>query len=896
MKSTLWKLTALAGVMGAGFLVVYQAQTNLSQKSGQSDPEGAEEFRTPGTSETPEPQPTLAETMPVQSDAASRSDRDGARAFEPPPQRREPNVSTASEPTRAIASRDVSDSFNPFADDSASEASPTTDSPEPEVTPERSRFAELVSSFSDLEETPGGASAQDKSARQAEGASPPGPSPASESEAHVGVGGEPTPAPAARSVNPFASETLDPSESPSETKPLPEPRLADDGRSEAQAAADFNPFAADPEPPSLTRLDAEDGGPQLSPPPVDATAELEWESKADESTGSHAPEIAAATDPKLLAPDKTLFTKSANTYFPKSDKTYDVAQASNEQPASTADSPNPFLVLPGGEEPTPASKIPPSQPQEPTLATTDPQPNPAEEPALLFPPSPLAADRDTHAEGKPVSSREFTITPRSPNDADPFSTEPAGSATVTPPTDPTENQEPSPFGAPPPAKPPRQVGPAEPSPFPPGKPIESRPSSETSKEPPKPASPLPARSITGRNQPVRNEVRPTPLAAEPVLRPEDLRGVGTIGKDSPVGTQQAQVTIEKEAPANAAIGQPLIYSIHVRNIGRAAAENVVIKDVTPRGSRLVGTSPQAELDEANSKLIWRLGKIAPGDLRTIKVKVVPTTAGQIGSIATVSFEAAVAARTVITAPELRLTIDGPEEVGVGEKAAYRFTLTNAGSADASGAYIRNLIPEGFEHPRGGDLEYDIGILHQGQSKEVELTLLAVKPGKFENRAILAADGNVSVDIAKTVSILASRLSVHREGPADRFVGRSARFTNTITNESSGTLAEVTVVEMIPAGIRFEEASDGGVFDPQRSTVTWRLRQLGPGVARPVHVSVIPTQAAELATTVKAFDSLGHSAEVTSRLRVAGFSSLKVDFSPDGVPVPVGEEVAFWLSV
>ncbi|MGE3998741.1 MAG: hypothetical protein AB7I48_00875, partial [Planctomycetaceae bacterium] len=46
----------------------------------------------------------------------------------------------------------------------------------------------------------------------------------------------------------------------------------------------------------------------------------------------------------------------------------------------------------------------------------------------------------------------------------------------------------------------------------------------------------------------------------------------------------------------------------------------------------------------------------------------------------------------------------------------------------------------------------------------------------------------------------------------------------------------------------------------------------------------------------AFDSLGHSAEVTSRLRVAGFSSLKVDFSPDGVPVPVGEEVALRLTV
>jgi uncharacterized repeat protein (TIGR01451 family) len=380
------------------------------------------------------------------------------------------------------------------------------------------------------------------------------------------------------------------------------------------------------------------------------------------------------------------------------------------------------------------------------------------------------------------------------------------------------------------------------------------------------------------------------------VTPVEFSGDGTLDSSAPLGTQQAQLTIEKQAPADAILGQDLIYSIIVRNVGRAPARNVVVEDKTPKGSEFKGSIPQAELDEREQKLIWRLGVLDSGQEWVIKLKVVPTEAGQIGSVATVSFEAAVAARTVITAPELKIALEGPREVRVGERAAFRFRLTNVGSADATGVVVRNLIPEGFEHPRGNDLEYEVGTLPKGDARDVDLTLLAVAAGSFQNQASLTADGDVMLETSQPVTVLTSRLEVQRQGPANRFVGREARFANVILNRSSDPLQGVTVVETVPLGVEFKAASESGQFDPQRRTVTWRLDRLDPGATRLLQVAYTPTQAGTLGSLVKATDSRGDAAEVASKMTVAGFSALTVDVSHAGVPVPIGDEVALRLTV
>ncbi len=911
MKSTLWKLTALAGVMGAGFLVVYQAQKNLAQQpmAGESR-DGGENFAPPESSDSTDPSGTETGIDSLSEDE-SHASRLGAPVTEgaPPSQGDEPGLPVQSEPTPTVEAATAADTFNPFANEPASSATASSGPSDPNDGAESSRFADLVASFTDAagaadpptesgprgENSPGSFTASDQ--RLFEDAAAPLPNQPSDEPANPfaradtkteGQGGR------------FANERF-------ESEPTLAGLQAAESQTSPATTTDDDPFAADA---IRTPLSGPASGGDRS-----AVAAASFDvADGPERVPSQETDPQEAPGLANLGADEPILPPAADPFG--------VVPVSNEEPAAESGEPNPFLVLPGGPpesttQPATASAATQpgdSQPEwraQPTAATPDPPNELHTDAAPLFPQTPPQTEQQPRNLGAPDDGVEVTIHPRSRSATNLFpdiaAARPADNPTVAT-ADPFGTSSPSSqtpsSSAPPSTEPPS--GPRSASPFP-GPSPDAQSLSEATVRPlpavrPAPDLLLPAAPSDPRSRPASNEGplvgrrQPEPRVIDPAPGPQEFLGVGTVEADSPVGTQQAQLAIEKQAPADAVVGQPLIYSIRVRNIGRAVAENIVVRDVTPKGSRLVGTIPQAELDEPNNKLIWRLGKLASGESKTIKVKVTPTQAGSIGSVATVSFEAAVASRTVITAPELKLTIQGPDEVGVGEKAAYRFTLTNAGSADASGVYIRNLIPEGFEHPRGDDLEYDIGVLRRGQSKDIDLTLLAVSPGDYQNRAILGADGDVSVEAAKTVSVLESRLTVRREGPANRFVGREARYTNTITNESRSALQEVTVVENVPAGVRFEEASDGGVYDPQRQTVTWRFRQLEPGSQQQVHIAVIPLQANEHVTTVKAFDARGSLAEVESRLAVAGFSSLKIDVAHDGAPVPVGEEVALRLTI
>ncbi len=832
MKSTLWKLTALAGVMGAGFLVVYQAQQNLSQTESKDSGQGSP------PEQSPEEKFTALAELATGADGGSKESLPAGNAEPGPPAQSEPT------PTLAADQTDPSN-VDPFADSPQPEVVRTPSEESNNDTGDSNPFSDLLQSFA---ETP------DPAPREA----------IEDSESDVTPAGYASIADQSgaglvvtASLDPFANGLAEAEdrEAPTDNQVIPE--FVDDTSATGpeSASPESEPTLLDlpsqNELSPLTPVESTQSEPKLIPAPVDVTLEAE------------------TTDAVGLPSPTDLSSLADETMLPEDDMENAIAQVSGERAGPSGKSQNPFLVFPDNR--------PAARPQStgPGLPSHQRQPR--------VEPNPFGSNATPKQTILPDGSVEMTVPQRDERASESF----------------------DPFGEPAPDRQPRhdrqppldrrvQPTAAEMLPL-----FEDEPEQEPTPPAINPGSfnnALPLDNVQPFNDapPVGNA--PPIGQASPPVRSNTFDGIGTVTADSPTGTQQAQVTIEKIAPPDAVLNKPLVYSIKVSNIGQSPAENVVVKDMTPKGSRLEGTKPQAELDENEQKLVWRLGKMGPGEERTIQVKIVPTEARQIGSVATVTFEAAVAARTNITAPDLKLTVQGPGEVRVGEKAAYRFTLTNVGSADASGVYIRNLIPKGFQHPRGDDLEYEVGNLPKGQSRDVNLTLLAVAAGQYDNRAILGAEGDISIEAKKSVSVLTSRLKVHRQGPENRFVGRTAQFTNTIINESSEPVQNITVQETVPDGVEFLQASDGGQFNTQTRTITWQIPGLNPGQKRHLQTEVQPVTPGEKTTSIKAFDARQDMTEATSQMLVAGFSSLTIDVAHAGTPVPVGEEVALRLTI
>jgi uncharacterized repeat protein (TIGR01451 family) len=355
---------------------------------------------------------------------------------------------------------------------------------------------------------------------------------------------------------------------------------------------------------------------------------------------------------------------------------------------------------------------------------------------------------------------------------------------------------------------------------------------------------------------------------------------------NPNVAQQPQLNIEKVAPPNAVLGEPMIYSIIVQNMGAVPVHQVMVVDRIPKGTELMGTIPQAELDE--NRLIWKIGTFQPKEKRTILVRITPREVGQIGSVATVQFFSEVA-DTDVKKPELKLSMSVQSQARLGEPVVYRFKVTNTGTEDAKQVFIRNILPDGLSHPGGEDLEYSIGTLQAGESEEIVLTLTAESPGTSTNRVLVTAESGVKIEKTVSLKIVASPLIISRTGPKQANVDQQTTFINLITNDSNHPLERITVTEKIPLGMKFIEATYGGRYDPTTKSVAWSIDRLGPKQSMELKVKLVPTVEGTQTSVVQAVDADGTKIEVTSQTKVYGTAALNVDIVSLEQPISVGEQ-------
>jgi uncharacterized repeat protein (TIGR01451 family) len=402
-----------------------------------------------------------------------------------------------------------------------------------------------------------------------------------------------------------------------------------------------------------------------------------------------------------------------------------------------------------------------------------------------------------------------------------------------------------------------------------------------------PAEPIKARHKT-TDTASPNRLKPT--AAAPVdTNTELLTGEGTVRADTPRGPQRPELKIEKIAPPNATLNQPMVYTIMIRNIGESAAHAVVVEDQVPMGTKLSGTIPRAEL--TGKKLIWRLGTIKPGDQKEIQVKVVPVAEGQVGSIATVNFTAEVASRTTIASPKLSLKLTAAPQVRVNETATLNFQITNNGSVDASRVVLRNVIPENLKlaDVPERDLEYEVGTIPAGKTQTVQLPLTALRPGKAVNRAIITVDGASAAEQQIEINVIGQLVSLSRQGQTSWFVGRPIEFENRLTNNSLNPTNNTVVVESLPSTVEFISASDGGRLDPKQRTVTWHIPHLDPNQTQALKIKVVPKSIGNHAGSVQVTENNRKGASTDYQFRAIGSSDLKVEFAEKAEAYSKGEQ-------
>jgi uncharacterized repeat protein (TIGR01451 family) len=372
-------------------------------------------------------------------------------------------------------------------------------------------------------------------------------------------------------------------------------------------------------------------------------------------------------------------------------------------------------------------------------------------------------------------------------------------------------------------------------------------------------------------------------------------GTGQPGARQLEGAQTPQLTIEKSAPKEIQVGKPVAFRITVRNTGTIAAGEVEIHDLVPKGTRLLGTAPQATRGE-NGDIVWSLATLPPGEERSVEMQLMPLAEGEIGSVATVHFGASATARTIATRPQLVVEASGPQSVLIGEQAVLQITVSNPGTGVASGVVLEERIPPGLQHPAGAELEYEVGDLKPGESRKLELALTAHRPGPAVNLLCVRGNGNLRAEHKSELEVLAPQLDVAVDGPKRRYLERQATYELSVTNPGTAAAKQVELLANLPRGLKFVSANNAGYYEESTRTVRWRLEELPPRETGSVRLVTMPIEAGQHALKLRGTAEKGLAIEKEQPVTIEGLAAILFQVADTADPIEVGGETSYEVRV
>jgi len=361
------------------------------------------------------------------------------------------------------------------------------------------------------------------------------------------------------------------------------------------------------------------------------------------------------------------------------------------------------------------------------------------------------------------------------------------------------------------------------------------------------------------------------------------------------GPQTPNLLVQKLAPAEVQVGKQCTFEVLIRNVGQQVAAEVQVIDRIPKGTRLVGTTPKAEVGNDGS-LLWNVGQLAAGGQSKVQVHLMPVSEGDIGSVATVQFQTQASVRTTATKPELTLRTSASPTVMAGDEVKLQIELSNPGTGVATGVMLLENIPEGLKHPAGNSIEFEVGNLAPGESRKLELTLTAAQAGRVRNVLVAQADGNLQVQDAVELEVIAPDLNVRVEGPKRRYLDRPATYSVVIDNPGTASARDIQLSAHLPQGMKFVKANNAGQYDARTHTVIWGLEELPAGQAGAVELVALPLESGEQSLRAEVTGDQDLFDEDRHSVTIEGLVALLFEVVDVNDPVEVGGQASYEIRV
>ncbi len=358
--------------------------------------------------------------------------------------------------------------------------------------------------------------------------------------------------------------------------------------------------------------------------------------------------------------------------------------------------------------------------------------------------------------------------------------------------------------------------------------------------------------------------------------------------------QEPAVSLEWVGPAVAKVSQPNSYALVVRNTCNIPVQQVLVRVRMPAGLTCADTEPKA-ITESNV-LVWELGTLQSKEEKVLHMKLLAEQKGDVAPQAWVTFTGSSVMHIKVREPKLALKVEGPQKILLGETAAFQLAVTNPGDGSADQVKIHAVLTEGLECPRGSKIDFDIGNLAAGETRNVTVMCIAKLGGTQKCDVIVEADGGLQAKETAPVSVTMPRLELQLGGPGLRYLGRKALYTLKVTNPGDAPATNVTISDVVPDGFKVLAASDGGRHDFSARTVSWFIGEIKPGETHEVKLEVQAVNPGEFKHKASAVGAHNLCADSELATRVEGLSALMLEMVDTDDPIEVNSETSYEVRI
>ena len=309
-----------------------------------------------------------------------------------------------------------------------------------------------------------------------------------------------------------------------------------------------------------------------------------------------------------------------------------------------------------------------------------------------------------------------------------------------------------------------------------------------------------------------------------------VSGYGNVTNSLVVGnkTTGVNVTVPEIIPdktvgiENPNFGDNVIYTVKVTNDGIGDANNVVVRDVLGEGLTFVDATGNYSFDEVTRTVTW-IVDLAKGESKVFSVIATVVGYGNVTNSLVVGNKTA---GVNVTVPEIipDKTVDN-EIPNFGDNVTYTVTVTNDGIGDANNVVITDVLDKGLKFLNAtGNFTYDEKTgtitwtvdLAKGETKTFNVNVTVLGYGVLPNTVVV---GNKTAVRNITVPEI---ITVKEVNSSDIHIGDEITYTITVSNPGKINAANVVIRDILPEGLKFINASNGGVYDSVTGIITWIL--------------------------------------------------------------------------